>query len=225
MRLGKYKSDIGFTILVLLIAALFCAPGRYPVNLELIQEKLVGWPLAYSGAVFVLLYVIVTFFIWFSKDAFWLMSAVIFGPYVSAVLILLAEFINAGVLFSLSRNLGRGFLEKNLSGRYKRLDEKIRGINFFWLLLFRAAPLIPYRFLDIAAGLTGISFRRYFYAVLMGSPLKIFWIQNILYGVGKNVYNPRALGEYMLGNKLLLSLSILYIFLIPLVIFKLGERK
>lgn len=225
MNLKKYQQELGFVILFLFIFLTWYSGRQFPLDAGAIQKKLSGFPLIYSGTVFILLYIAVSFFIWFAKDAFWLMGAVLFGAPTSALFVFLAEVANASILFYLSRYLGRGFLEKSLSGRYKKLDEKLGRISFAWLFIFRAAPLIPYRFLDIAAGLTSMRFRKYLSAVVLGSPLKIFWIQYILYGVGKNVYNLSALTEYFLNNRLLLVLSAAYFFLLPLVIIKLKNKN
>jgi uncharacterized membrane protein YdjX (TVP38/TMEM64 family) len=225
MNLKKYEQELGFLILFLVLVFTWVF-GRYSsLDPGAIQKNLAGFPLIYSGTLFVVLYVVIGFFVWFAKDAFWLMGAVLFGPWVSALLICLAELVNAVILFYLARSLGRGFMEKSLSGRYKTLDQKLGHIGLGWLFVFRAAPLIPYRFLDIAAGLTSMRFGKYALAVVLGSPLKIFWIQYILYGVGKNIYNFTALTEYFLGHRLLLALSAAYFFLVPLVIIKLGKRR
>jgi uncharacterized membrane protein YdjX (TVP38/TMEM64 family) len=225
MDLKKHQQELGFLVLFLLIFLTWFIGKQFSLDVGAIQERLAGFPFLYSGTLFIVLYVAVGFFIWFAKDAFWLMGAVLFGAPASALLIFLAEVANAAILFYLSRHLGRGFLEKSLSGRYKKLDEKLGRIGFAWLFIFRAAPLIPYRFLDIAAGLTSMRFRRYFLAVCLGSPLKIFWIQYILYGVGKNVYNLTALVDYFLQNRSLLALSAAYFFLVPLVIIKLKKKS
>lgn len=224
MDLKKHQQELGFVILVLLIFLTWFIGKQFSLDIGAIQKKLSGCGFVYSGTLFILLYVAVGFFIWFAKDAFWLMGAVLFGAPASALLIFLAEVANAAILFYLARYLGRGFLEKSLSGRYKKLDEKLGRISFIWLFIFRAAPLIPYRFLDIAAGLTNMRFGKYLSAVVLGSPLKIFWIQYILYGVGKNVYNLAALTDYFLQHRLLLVLSAAYFFLVPLAIIKLKNK-
>jgi uncharacterized membrane protein YdjX (TVP38/TMEM64 family) len=167
----------------------------------------------------------VTFFVFFSKDVFWLMGAVLFGVTLSTVLICIAEVINAAVLFNLARHLGRAYVQKKVTGRYKELDEKLGRINFFWLFVFRAAPLIPYRFMDLGAGLTRIHFRRYITAVILGSPVKMFWIQYILYGVGKSIFdNPAVLVDYFVNNKGLLLISLVYVALVIMAVVKIESK-
>ena len=92
--------------------------------------------LSHSGIIFVLLYCIVTFFIWLSKDIFRFVGAILFGAYLSTFFVLIAESINACILFYLARFLGRDFVENYLKTKGSKLDDKIGGLNFFWLSSF-----------------------------------------------------------------------------------------
>lgn len=223
-HIKRYRHEIEFLVLILAVFLLWYLGRYFHIDTQAIQKSLQRFPLFYSGIIYVVLYVIVTFFVFFSKDVFWLMAAVLFGPLLSALFICIAEIINAFILFYLARSLGRAYIEKRLSEKYKKLDEKLGNINFSWLLIFRIAPLIPYRFLDLAAGLTRIHFRRYLAAVILGSPFKIFWIQYVLFGVGINTFNPYALAEYFLDNKTLFIFSLVYIMLVIAVVVKIRGK-
>jgi uncharacterized membrane protein YdjX (TVP38/TMEM64 family) len=70
---------------------------------------------------------------------------------------------------------------------------------------------VPYRFLDIVAGLTKISFTQYFVAALLGSPLRIFWLQFILTALGKSIFEgPMVILRYFYMHPAVLILSFLY---------------
>lgn len=223
--LKRYKHEISFLVFVLILLFIWRFGPRLHFNIQEIQEKLSALPLLYAGLLYIVLYVGITFFIFFSKDFFWLMGALLFGAGLSTAFICIAEIINAFILFFLARHLGRSYVEKKLSSRYKHLDEKLGKISFFWLFIFRAAPLIPYRFLDLGAGLTSIRFRKYLMAVILGSPLKMFWIQHILSVVGKNIFtNPYALADYFLFHKSILLFSFFYIILIVMVVAKISSK-
>jgi len=226
MVIPKYRTELKFLIFILVLS-LFWYLGRYmKVDTTLLQDSLAQLPIFVSALLYVVLYITVTFFIFFSKDIFWFIGALLFGPFLSASLICIAELTNAVILFHLSRFLGRGYVEKRLSDKYRTLDRKLSGLNLFWLLVFRAAPLVPYRFMDLAAGLTGIRFRKYFVAVFFGTPLKMFWIQYIIYAVGKSIINnPFALMEYFLGNRTLFLFSFLYVILVVMVVIKMVKRE
>jgi uncharacterized membrane protein YdjX (TVP38/TMEM64 family) len=222
---SEASSALRFTLFILVLAFLWYLGRFYHLDTARIQEVLRQIPLVYSGLLYILLYVTVTFFLFFSKDLFWLMGALLFGPAFSALFISCAEITNAAILFNLSRILGRRYVEDSLQRRNARLDKKLGSLNFFWLFLLRVAPLVPYRFLDLAAGLTPLSFKKYMAAVVFGSPLKIVWIQYILAAMGKSVLdNPAALGDYFLRNTHLFWLSCFYLAAVIAVAIKMGKK-
>lgn len=223
---AKYKNKIKFIIFIIAIVLIYYIGRFFHIDTQTIENSLKKFPLFYSGILFIVLYVVITFFIWLSKDIFRFMAAVLFGAYISTLFILIAETINAFILFYLARFLGRGFVENSLKGAHKNLDERLAKINFFWLFLFRATPLIPFRFLDLAAGLTNISFRRYLAAIILGSPLRIFWVQYVLTGVGRSIFNnPLAVSQYLMQNKTLFLLSFIYLLLVFSVALKIKHKE
>jgi len=224
IKINKYK--LGLFIIILTLC-LFLYLNRYiPIDIQALQRSLSAFPLAISVLLYVISYVIVTFFFFFSKDLFWFVGAFLFGPFLSATLICIAEVINASILFHISRLLGRGYVEKKLSVKYHKLDDKLGKLSLFWLFVLRAAPLIPYRFLDLASGLTSLRFRKYLIAVIFGTPIKMFWIQYIIYSVGKRVFDdPAVLMEYFLSHKILLFLGFGYIILIIMAVIKMFRRN
>jgi len=225
MDIKRYKQEARFFILIIALILLWYLGRFFNIDTQALQRSLGRYPLFLSGLLYIILYVVVTFFIFFSKDLFWLLGAVLFGAFYSTIFIYVSEVINAFILFYLSRVLGRAYVEQSLKGKYRQLDERLTKINFFWLFIFRAAPLVPYRFLDLAAGLTRISFRKYIAAVVLGTPIKTYWIQYILTGVGRNIYNnPYAVAEYLLNNKTVLLFSLIYALLVILVVLKIKQK-
>lgn len=221
------KNNTRFHFLLFLLAMAVCwyIGQHFSVDAQEIQNILLQINPFYSGIIFVFLYVIITFFFLFSKDVFWVMGAVLFGPFLSTLLIWIAEVINAFVLFYFARKLGRVFVEQKTAGRLAGLDERLGKLSLVWLFLLRAVPLIPYRFLDLSAGLTSIPFRKYVLAVILGSPVKTLWVQYVLAGVGQGVlHNPGLIVDYFMGNKVLLAVSLLYPVLAALVIIKIRKR-
>ncbi len=219
------KNKIKFLILILGLILLWYIGNLFHLDTKAVESYLKRFPIFYSGIIFIILYVIVTFFIWLSKDVFRFTAAILFGAYISTLFILIAEITNAFILFYLARFLGRNFVENSLKGKYKNLDERLANLNFFWLFLFRAVPLIPFRFLDLACGLTKMSFKRYLMAVILGSPLRIFWLQFILAGVGIRILNnPYGLCKYLLENKIAFLFTSVYFLLIFLVVWKLKQK-
>jgi uncharacterized membrane protein YdjX (TVP38/TMEM64 family) len=225
MNIRKHRHEIEFIFLIVILLWIWYAGRSMRLDSDIIISSLRAFPLIYSSIIYVFLYVVVSFFIFFSKDVFWLTGALFFGPGYSTFLICIAEAINAYILFYLARRFGRKFVENKVSEKYSYLDEKLGRINFAWLFIFRAAPLIPYRFMDLAAGLTRIKFARYLLAVIIGSPLKMFWVQSVLYGVGKNILtNPMAIIGYFHENRILMYFSLIYVVLVIMVVLKISSR-
>lgn len=222
----EYKDN--FKFLIFLVSLIFFwYIGRYfhfePNALGNFFKK---FPLFYSGILFIFLYVIVTFFVWLSKDVFRFAAAFLFGAYISTIFVFIAETINACLLFSFSRFMGKDFIENSIGGKYSGFDSSLTHLSFSWLLLCRAVPLIPFRFMDMAAGLTSISFRKYLWAVILGSPVRIFWLQYILAGVGENMFStPDAYIHYFLKNKIVFMLSFGYFILVICVALKIKKKN
>jgi len=224
--MNAYVGKIKFLLFVIAVA-LFWYLGRFfNIDPQRFRCALGQFPPLYSGALFVLLYVVVTFFIWFSKDIFRLAAALLFGPYLSTLLVFTAESLNAVILFNFSRLLARGFVEASLKEKYAGLDRRLGEVNIFWLLLFRMTPLLPFRFLDLAAGLSRLSFKKYAAAVVLGSPVRIFWLQYILAGVGEAIFKrPEAVAEYLLSNKPVFIASLAYLALVILAAAKIKIKE
>jgi uncharacterized membrane protein YdjX (TVP38/TMEM64 family) len=224
MRIKRYRHEIEFLMLAIAFLLIWLLGRNLRIDSAGLSTGLGKFPLILSGLIYIILYVVVTFFIFFSKDIFWIAGALLFGGPLSALFVSIAETVNAALLFHLARRFGRGFVEKMAEEKYKWLDEKLGRINFIWFFLFRAAPLIPYRFLDLAAGLTRLKFRKYLAAVILGSPVKIFWIQYILAAVGANILaRPQALVDFFLTNQPLMLFSFLYLILVAAVVLKMKS--
>jgi uncharacterized membrane protein YdjX (TVP38/TMEM64 family) len=225
MTTKKYRQRIEFLILIIALASVAYLGSFLRPDTRVLQASLEKLPLFLSGTLYIILYVIITFFLFFSKDVFWFLGAVLFGASLSTLFIWISELINALILFHLARRFGRAYVKKSLSKKYTHLDRKLGKISFFWLFIFRAAPLIPYRFLDLAAGLTRIRFQRYFLAAALGTPVKMFWIQYILAAVGRNALsNPSFLAKFFLSNRNIFLLSFVYLLMVMLVFLKIQER-
>jgi len=217
-------SKLKFFGLIISIFFIFFLGMHFSVKPDILEHYLSGFPLLLASIVFIISYVIFTFFIWFSKDVFRFVSAVLFGVYISTTLVFIAEFINAVILFGISRYLGRDFVKKDIGKKFNWIEKSVEKINFFWLVLFRITPLIPFRFLDLSCGLTPISLKKYLLVVAVGSPLRIFWLQYILAGLGKNIFtHPEIMPNYLLANKPILIYSLIYFVLVIIVAFKMRK--
>ncbi len=170
--------------------------GRFiQVDFKDYKDFILQFPVSVSGLVFVVLYVAVTLFVWLAKDWFKIIGAVVYGAYVSTFLIWIAEIINAVLLFSLSRRLGRELVEEKVKGKLRVMGTLSERNNFGTIFILRLIHLIPFRFLDLGCGLTKIPLRQYLLIVVLASPLPIFFIQFVLAGVGESILNNPSLPQ------------------------------
>jgi len=146
-----------------------------------IQSFFEGIPLIYSAVLFTLFYVVLSFFLWFTKDIFMVASAIIYGPFVSTIFVWSAETVNAIILFVLARRLGHGFVRNRLETRWHGLWKRMNKVGFWDMLALRAIIFAPFRFLDLTFGLTGMPLRNYMAAVIPGSLPRVWMRQYFLY--------------------------------------------
>jgi uncharacterized membrane protein YdjX (TVP38/TMEM64 family) len=135
----------------------------------------------WSGVVFLLLYVVGTFFIWFGpKDVLRVAALFIFGVMQSTVLIYIGEMLNMAALFWFSRKMGRPFVEAKAQGRIKQIEEAASQTSAAAIFFMKFYPVISFRLLDLGYGLTKISFLKYAVISLIASPLRLYIVQYFL---------------------------------------------
>lgn len=218
------RNALKFTIFIFFVALSIYFGSLWSVDIHRLQGYFKEFSLFNSGVVFVLLYCVVTFFFIFSRDIFKVLGVVLFGPYLSSMLIWVAEIANAAITFKLSRFLGQDFIRNAIESKKRGAHARLAGVSFLWLFFMRATPLVPFRFLDLTCGLTGIPFKRYLLAVIFGSPVRILWVQYILSFAGMAAFNPSKLAGYLLNNKPVFIFSLLYVILVIFAALKLRVK-
>ncbi len=222
----QYKNITRLCLFIFLVGLIFLAGKYLHIDGDGLEKLFKSMPSLYSSAIFVFLYVTVTFFVWFSKDIFRLIGAIVFGAYLSTLLVFISEAINAFILFYTARFLGRDFVNKRLNFSSFNLSDKLGKLNLVWLVLIRMVPLVPFRFMDLSMGLLDITFRRYLIVVLLGSLLRIFWLQFILAGIGKAVLSgPDEIIAYLSVNKLIFIFTFIYFIMSVIVALKLNKKE
>ena len=200
--------------------------GRYfKVDPDDLRRMFMGGSFLHAAVTYIFMYVAVTFFIWLSKDIFRFVAAIIFGPFLSTILVFLAETINAAVLFTLSRYLGKSFVDTLLRSSSRNLQNKISRSNLWSIFTLRAVPLVPFRILDLSLGLTRIRLSQYLMIVVLASPARIFWVQYILAGLGEAAFkNPWLLVNYLMDNRLAFIWSFIYLVLAITLAFRIKNK-
>jgi uncharacterized membrane protein YdjX (TVP38/TMEM64 family) len=97
-----------------------------------------------------------------------LAAGLAFGTLRGSVYSLVGADLGALVAFAAGRFLGKGFVNRLLSGRFGEVLEKIARNGFQIILYLRVFPIIPYNALNLLAGASPISFKDYFWASMIG---------------------------------------------------------
>ena len=219
MKNSHSKSSFRFILFLIIIGGLW-ALGRV-LDIDLVQVRLwlSQYPLWLSGSLFILIYVGLTTLLWVGTiDIFRISGALLFGPYWSTLFVYLAEIANASILFLLSRKLGRAFIEEKFHLKPNDKTYSPDNAGFWTAFVLRINPLIPFRFMDVGFGLTKMPFKQYFLAVVLGSPLRIFWLQFTIAGMGQAVLkNPAAMMEYFQNNPAAFVFNFIYVLSVILV--------
>ncbi len=222
MKLRQNSTAIRFIFFILLLIVLFVLGKVFYIDEGKIISVLTKTSRLYASIIFVFFYVVGTFFIWYLKDPLKIISAIIFGAYLSTFLIYIAEIINAVIFFNLSNILGREFVEQRLKGKFKRFYEKLENINLGWIYLLRFIPLIPYRILDLSFGLSKVSLAKYLLVVIFASLPRIFWIQAILASI--RGFSFQKIARYFIEHPQLYYLSLIYLIITLIVAFKIKKK-
>ncbi len=203
-----------FIILLSLIVLLWFLARAFEFNIAAMRLWLAQYPLVLSGFFFIALYVGLTSLLWVgTMDLFRISGAILFGAYWGTLFIWIAEIIIAAILFTISRKLGQEFVLQKLGMKKGSLDYGKRHSGFWSAFVLRINPLVPFRFMDLGFGLSKIQFDKYMWAVVLGSPMRIFMVQFILAGIGEAIIHqgPKAMFDYLMVHQNVLILSALYI--------------
>lgn len=91
-----------------------------------------------------------------------------FGMYFGTLYTIIGAMIGATVAFYISRLLGRGAVEKLVTGKLLKFDDGIEKGGFLLILILRLIPIIPFNVISLGAGLTKIKYIDYLFATMIG---------------------------------------------------------
>jgi len=201
-----------FTLFLAILVACWYFGRIFKVDVPYYQDLLSNYPVVISGIIFVLLYVGTTTFIWFGpKDVLRISSAIFFGAFVSTVFVWIGEMINAGIMFQLSRILGREYVQQRLGKKSEKLDQIKDDTTPLGVIAWRINPLVPFRLMDLGYGLSKIPFRKYCLSIVVITFLRIYWLQYILAGIGSVMFEDLSLAfRHLQENPDAILISVYY---------------
>ncbi len=213
-------------IFLLLMTVAFLILGVFiKFEIEGFNNIFKQYSILFSGLLFVFIYCFLSFFIWVGpKDILKIAAAGIYGAYLSTFFVYIAEMINLILLFTLSRKLGREYVETKIKGKASALDETISSTGFWSIFALRIFPIVPFRFLDLAFGLTKIRLARYLGISMIASLPRLFFVQFFLSLGLETVMNPTEFNKYFMEHPLVMNVSFVYLLFAIAAVF-LWKRK
>ena len=196
----------------------------FKLEVESLKIFLNQFPITLTGVVFIVAYVVLSLFIWVSKDVLMIAGGYIFGVTVSSIFVLIAEIINAYILCKLARKLGQGFVEAKTQGRFQGLHKRLENVSFVDLFTLRAIIFIPYRFQDLGFGLTKISLKKYMTAVITGSYPRVLLRQYAIVTLGHLVTQDFSeFVAYVQAHEYIFVFSLMYMIAWVFLFFRLKK--
>ncbi len=137
-----------------------------------IQQRL--QPLGiWTPIVYIVIYVVATVLM-LPSTALNLAGGALFGVWLGTFWTSIAAVTAAIVTFLFTRTIGRELVEKKLAGRWRKMNTEIGSGGLFYIFAIRLLPIIPYGLVNLAAGLTSIRFRDYFWGTALGTMPGVF---------------------------------------------------
>jgi uncharacterized membrane protein YdjX (TVP38/TMEM64 family) len=119
----------------------------------------------------------------------------VYGPVFGYIISWAATVTGCMLSFFIFRNFFHGFIERKMKHKkqYQRLQDWVSKVKFSNLVLLIALPFTPAFAINISAGLSDISKRKFFFAILIGKPFMVYFWGYIGHNLFEIISNPRAL--------------------------------
>jgi uncharacterized membrane protein YdjX (TVP38/TMEM64 family) len=99
----------------------------------------------------------------------------LFGPFLGSLYTLVALLASGVSIFKLSKKMFGYHVQEKYSRQLKRFNDNFKKYGFYYLILVRTLPLIPFFIINMAAGLTHIPTRAFVLSTAIGAlPMVVF---------------------------------------------------
>jgi uncharacterized membrane protein YdjX (TVP38/TMEM64 family) len=132
-----------------------------------------------------------------------LAAGAIFGSIMGTVYANIAATLGATLAFLVTRYLLRDLVQNRFGGKLEGMNRELEQRGFAYLLFLRLVPLFPFFLINLAAGLTRLPLRTFFFATMLGIIPGGFVYVNAgasLAGIDSlsGIASPRVLGSFAL---------------------------
>jgi len=97
-----------------------------------------------------------------------LAAGALFGAYLGTVYAIIAATSGATLAFLLTRYLLREIVQHKFGSRLEGMNRELEERGFSYLLFLRLVPVFPFFLINLAAGLTRLPLRTFFFGTLVG---------------------------------------------------------
>lgn len=159
----------GMTLLILICLvttalAIYLLGGISPDQIQTWLKQTGVWaPITY-----ICLYVVATVLV-LPSTPLNLAGGAIFGPWWGTAWTSIAAILAATVTFTFTRTVGRQWVHHRLAGRMQALNAELSQTGLFYMMAIRLQPIIPYGIVNLAAGLTSVTYKDYLLGTALGT--------------------------------------------------------
>ena len=165
----RLRTGLWFLSMILMAREVFCWEGGIVSNYSpLVIREALG---VFGGGcifIYITLYALNTVTVFPPIIVLSLSAGFLFGPARGALAVLAGAFIGTSLTFYLSKHFGRNILARWNSRRVFAFRKKLKAKGFKAVLFIRAFPILPWEIVNYTSGVSGISYRDYILATLLG---------------------------------------------------------
>ncbi len=151
------------------VLAIYFISGVNSAQIKQLLQPLGIW----TPIVYIVIYVLATVLM-LPSTALNLAGGALFGLWWGTLWTSIAAVMAAIATFLFTRTIGRDLVEQKLAGRWRKMNAEIQSGGLFYIFAIRLLPIIPYGLVNLAAGLTSIRFRDYFWGTTLGTVPGLF---------------------------------------------------
>ena len=182
-RLGRFFLSLAFfkaLFLTLFLIGLWLIAKRLDFSLEGMQQMVQSKGALLSAVVFIGIFIFVSIAPISARDVLKVLGVALFGPWLSATYLWLADLIAAVCTFFLSKWLGRDLVERLVGRRMGWINQRLEEKGLRNMVILRLLP-VPYRHLNFLSGVTRISFKDFFLGTAIGGYPRALFGQLVLW--------------------------------------------
>jgi len=206
--MNKRRVLVLLIILALITLFFYLDLGRYLTleSLKANRDSLLRFYAAHRSATilgFILVYVLQTALSLPGATVLSLAAGAVFGAIQATIYVNIGATLGATVAFLLARYLLRDPLQRRFETRLERINSELEKAGFNYLLFLRLVPIFPFFLINLAAGMTTMPLRTFFWGTLIGIIPGSFVYCNAgasLAAINRigEIASPRALGSFVL---------------------------